>query len=178
MINRKLIKIAVVGPESTGKSTLTKQLAQHYSVPYVLEYAREYLENLIRPYTLEDIISISKRQLELEREAILASSRILFCDTNLLVSKIWAENAFKSCPEFIAKNWIAGDYRLHLLMQVDLPWEYDSQREHPHLRKFFFDWYERELKVAKANYAIISGNQEERLLDAIKAVDELLYSGS
>jgi nicotinamide riboside kinase len=174
LTNRRPIKIAIVGPESTGKSTLSVQLSTHYNAAYVPEYARTFIEGLNRPYTLEDIILISKEQLQLEKDAKLNNSNLLFCDTTLLVTKIWAENAFKVCPNFITEKWNSSDYALHLLMQIDLPWEDDPQREHPTSREFFFNWYEKELVESNANYIIISGTQAQRLSNAILAIDNFL----
>ena len=154
---------------------LTGQLAAHYHKGFVSEYARAYIAALDRPYLLEDIIAIAKAQLKQEKEGA-TKNKLLFCDTTLLVTKIWAENAFKVCPDFISLNWRADDYKLHLLMQIDLPWQYDKQREHPDQREFFFDWYERELKSSGANYRIIEGTEKERLKNAIKVVDVFLKS--
>lgn len=162
------IKIALVGPESTGKSTLSEQLAKHFNGKFVPEFARDYVANLSRPYTLQDIEYIAEQQLKLEESS---SEALLFCDTNLLVTKIWAEHAFGTCPPFILNNWQAQNYSLHLLMNIDLPWQADPLREHPHLRQFFFDWYERELKQAKVLYKIVSGNETERLKQAIGIVE-------
>lgn len=174
MTNLKPIKIAIVGPESTGKSTLSEQLSTHYKAAFVAEYARTYIAGLRRPYTLDDIILISKEQLQQEKAVKLNNSNLLFCDTTLLVTKIWAENAFKICPNFIAENWNSNDYALHLLMQIDLPWEDDPQREHPTSREFFFNWYEKELEESNANYIIISGTKTQRLSNAILAIDNFL----
>lgn len=173
---KKLIKIAIVGPESTGKSVLSKQLAEYYNCKYVPEMAREYIANLNRPYQLDDILEISKIQLQKEQELANDSDDLLICDTTLLVTKIWALNAFKTCPEFIFEKYQANDYSLHLLMQIDLPWEFDAQREHPEQREFFFTWYARELKASNANYCIISGSNEHRLKSAVTAIDAHLAS--
>ncbi len=161
----------MVGPESTGKSTLSQQLVQHYNCALVPEFARDYIGKLKRKYTLEDIAFIAKEQLQLEKQA---QGKMLICDTNLLVTKIWAEHAFRSCPKFISDNWNPADYDLHLLMNIDLPWEADPQREHPNLRTFFFDWYKRELIESKVNFSIISGNSFERQSAAIKVIDAFL----
>ena len=173
---KKLIKIAIVGPESTGKSVLSKQLAAHYNCKFVPEMAREYIANLNRPYHLADILEISKIQLQKEMAFADASTDLLICDTTLLVTKIWAQNAFESCPEFISEKYMVNDYSLHLLMQIDLPWEFDAQREHPEQREFFFNWYEHELKTSNANYRIISGSNEHRLKSAVAAIDAHLAS--
>lgn len=165
------IKIALVGPESTGKSTLSQQLAKHFNGHFVPEFARTYIAQLNRPYTLNDIEFIAEQQLKLEERA---SADLLFCDTNLLVTKIWAEHAFGNCPEYIAQHWQPGNYHLHLLMNIDLPWQPDPLREHPHLRSFFFEWYERELKQEKVPYQIVSGNEMERFKLATGIVETLL----
>ncbi len=165
-----------MGPESTGKSTLTRELAAHYHTNYVPEYAREYISTIQRPYLLDDIVAIAKKQIELEHEQMNKGGRLLLCDTNLLVTKIWAENAFKVCPQFISENWNASDYGLHLLLNIDLPWVDDPQREHPHLREFFFDWYEEELIQTNAMYKIISGTASERFKNAKLAIDLYLES--
>ncbi len=174
MISQRIFKIGIVGPESTGKSTLSMELASHYQTVCVSEYARKYMMELKRPYTLEDIVLISQRQLEQEVVAVKKANRILFCDTTLLVSKIWALHAFQQCPPFIEENWKSEDYDLLLLLQVDIPWQEDPLREHPHLRQYFFDWYERELKVSKANYKIIAGSQKQRVENAVEEVHQFL----
>jgi NadR type nicotinamide-nucleotide adenylyltransferase len=172
-INSTIIRIAIVGPESTGKSVLATELAEHYNTCFVPEYAREYIENLKRPYTLDDIIAISKGQMELEDKMAAKVNNILICDTNLIVTKIWAEHAFKQCPEWITSNLKKRRYALHLLTNIDTPWEFDPQREHPHLREYFFEKYRTELENEKLPYTIISGTGNIRNQQAIEAIDKL-----
>lgn len=169
-----MLKIALVGPESTGKSTLTVALAEFYGAAFLPEYAREYIAGLTRPYLLDDIVHIAQSQLALEHSIQLTSNNILFCDTNLLVTKIWAQNAFHAVPSFINEHWKPSDYVLHLLMDVDIPWQPDPLREHPHLRTFLFDKYEAELKQSGANYKIIKGLGNERFEAAMNAVNEIV----
>lgn len=169
-----MLKIALVGPESTGKSSLTVALAEFYGAAFVPEYAREYIAGLTRPYLLDDIVHIAQSQLALEQSIQLTSNNILFCDTNLLVTKIWAQNAFLTVPSFISEHWKPSDYVLHLLMDVDIPWQPDPLREHPHLRTFLFDKYVAELKQSGANYKIIKGLGNERFEAATNAVNELV----
>ena len=166
-------KIAIVGPESTGKTTLTKKLAAHYHSNYVEEEARSYVAALKKPCTLNDIEEIAKLQLKKENHKKENAGSFLFCDTNLLVTKVWAEHAFGICPTWILQNWKPENYKLHLLMNVDLPWEMDEQREHPHLRYFFFQWYERELISSGANYKVISGIGSSRFSSAIEAIEAI-----
>ena len=169
-----MLRVAITGPESTGKSTLAEQLAQHYQTVWVPEYARTYIGNLNRPYTLEDIEAIALRQWELEQQAIKKAGTILFADTDMLVLKIWSEHAFGYCPTWIKEKLLQQDYNLCLLMGVDLPWEPDPQREHPHMRQFFYDWYKRELQALQVPFAEITGQQQERFATARRHIDELL----
>ncbi|HWY97519.1 MAG TPA: ATP-binding protein [Bacteroidia bacterium] len=172
----KTFRIAIVGPESTGKSTLAEQLAKHYGTCFVPEYAREFINNLQRPYTIDDIIVISKKQMHLEDKLALKANKLLICDTNLVVTKIWAEFKYHQCPEWIKENIARRKYALHLLTSIDLPWEADPQREHPHLRNELFEIYKNELNCLKVNYSIISGAPQTRLQQAIKAIDGLFKS--
>lgn len=169
-----MIKIAITGPESTGKSTMAAQLAEHYNTVWVPEYARSYVGNLGRDYTLEDIEAIARGQLALERELQPQANKVLFADTDMLVLKIWSEHAFGHCPAWILQQLQAQDYNLCLLMGVDLPWEPDPQREHPHLRRFFYEWYKRELEALGVPFVEIHGQQQERLQLAKQHVEALL----
>ncbi len=81
---------------------------------------------------------MQKKQLEMEQIAAENCKGILFCDTELIVTKIWAAFKFKKCPDWIDKEIKRNPYDLYLLSDIDLPWEYDPQREHPEKRKFFF----------------------------------------
>ncbi|GAB3827683.1 AAA family ATPase [Pontibacter rugosus] len=169
-----MIKIAITGPESTGKSTLAEQLAEIYKTVWVPEYARSYVGNLGRSYILKDIEAIAHGQLALEKQVAQQADTLLFADTDMLVLKIWSEHAFGHCPDWIQQQLQTQGYNLYLLMGVDLPWEPDPQREHPHLRQYFYDWYKRELEVLQVPFAEIRGQQEERLQSACAHVDALL----
>lgn len=168
-----MLKIAITGPESTGKTSLAEALAAHYQTVFVPEYAREYIAQLDRPYHQQDILEIARGQKRLEDALTQKALDILISDTELLVSKIWSAHAFQSVPEWIARQLLSQDYDLYLLMNVDLPWEPDPQREHPDKRAYFFEWYERELVDLEVNYEIISGQLEQRTFNAIQKIDQL-----
>lgn len=171
----KLLRVSLTGPESTGKSTLAAQLAAHYGTSFAPEFAREYLAPSGPHYTPEDLEEIARGQLAAEADAAArAQNNLFFCDTDLLVIKIWAEHSFGSCPEWILRTIDAQQYDLTLLMGVDLPWEPDPLREHPHLRQHFYDLYRRELSERMANFAEVSGSEERRFAQAHFLVDELL----
>lgn len=167
-------KIAVTGPESTGKSWLTRYLADHYQTVYVPEYAREYIDHLDRDYVRQDITNIAKGQLSAEYEAMQKARGLLFCDTELIVTKIWSLHKYGICDPWILGEITNNPYDLVLLCDVDMPWEPDPQREHPHLRTYFFDWFLRELNGYGFHYHIIRGRGEERQDNALKAVEEFL----
>lgn len=166
-----LKKIAIVGPESTGKSALAQSLAAHYKTEWVPEVAREFLEKLNRKYNAADIEEIARLQLEMEDVKARSANEILFCDTTLLVIKIWMENAFGKCPDWILTSIKSRKYDLFLLMDIDLEWQPDPLREHPDKRQFFKDWYYRELVEIGANWDWVNGLGEDRLTNATRILN-------
>lgn len=167
-------RIAITGPESTGKSNLTRHLAKHYQTDYVDEYARTYIDGLSRPYVQQDILIIAQNQLRNEQQALVNCQNYLFCDTELIVAKVWSIHKYGHCDPWILDKIRTHTYDLFLLCNVDLPWEYDEQREHPHLRKYFFDKYEQELQQYGFPYAVVSGEGTQRLENAIHMIDHFL----
>ena len=162
-------KIVLVGPESTGKSTLTKELAAHFEAPYVTEYARKYIEYLDRDYTQEDILKIAKKQYQLEKK-ISTSNSYLFLDTDLLVCKVWSEYKYQNCDDWILSRIENEIDRHYLLCDIDLNWEYDPQREHPINRKEIFEIYKRELSELNLSFQIVSGCKHERINNALAII--------
>jgi len=167
-------KIAILGPESTGKSELSKALAEHFNTVWVPEYARRYIDNLGRPYNKSDLKKIANGQIQLEDSQLEHARDFLFCDTNLLVIKVWSEHKYGSCDEWILNELISRNYDLYLLTDVDIPWEEDPQREHPMLRSYFFDVYRNELENAVVNYGIIRGTGSERVENALSVIETFL----
>ncbi len=161
-----LKKIAITGPESTGKSWLAQKLARSFNTVFVPEYARNYIDQLNRDYKQEDILEIAKGQFNLEKEMESKATGILFCDTEFLVTKIWSLHKYNNCNPFILEKIKENRYDLFLLCDVDMPWEFDEQREHPHLRSYFFNWYEKELREYGFSFRVISGLGEHRFLNA------------
>lgn len=165
-----MIRIAIVGPESTGKSTLSAQLADRFNTLWVPEVARQYVADLERPYTADDILLISKQQMALEDAMAEKAREVLFCDTNLLVTKIWMLHAYQFCHPWILEQMQSRTYDLCLLTDIDLPWEPDPLREHPHLRQYLFDWYQKELEAMAVPYQLVSGTAEQRLELAVRII--------
>lgn len=166
-------KILVLGPESTGKSTLAKDLSTHFSEPWAPEFAREYLENLGRAYGFEDLSTIAKGQLKAEDAASKTSEEYLFCDTDLRVIHIWSAHRFGKTSSWILEEIETRVYDLILLTDIDMDWEPDPLREHPdpEERVYFFRKYLELAKSSGSPFEIISGSREERLEKAISSIE-------
>ncbi|MDX1939803.1 MAG: ATP-binding protein [Saprospiraceae bacterium] len=171
-----MLKIAITGPESTGKTTLTRQLAAHYDTLWVPEYARYYLTLLNRPYTQEDVLEIAKGQLHWESELTKLTDTLLFCDTDLIVIKIWLKFKYNLEDEWLESQLKKHRYDLHFLCDIDLPWQDDPLRENPNLedRKTLYALYLKELSLLGAPFIEISGPEEERLTQAKKYLAKYL----
>ncbi len=167
-------KIAITGPESTGKTTLATELAEYFNTVAVPEYAREYIENLNRPYNYNDILKIARKQHSLEKEYAKRANKLLICDTELIVTKIWCEYRYKKCHQWIIDNVLLQDFDLYILCNIDLAWEYDEIRENPNNRLELFNLYENELRKNSFNYKIVSGNNSERISKSIEFIQNVL----
>jgi NadR type nicotinamide-nucleotide adenylyltransferase len=166
-------RISITGPESTGKSWLAKRLAEHFKTAWVHEYSVDYLTDHGAEYSIEDVVEIAKGQLELEENYVSSASGLLFCDTDILVSKIWCQVVFNQLPEWIDKNLKSHKYDLYLLCFPDLSWEDAPFRENPDNRDFLFGLYEKELISLDANYRIVNGQGEQRFINALNFVSEI-----
>jgi NadR type nicotinamide-nucleotide adenylyltransferase len=169
-----IVRIAITGPESTGKSWLARHLAEYYQTCYVPEFAREYLNSIKRPYTYEDLAIIARGQMKAEDTLAPEANRVLFCDTDLSVLKIWSEVKYGKGHEWILSEHKRRQYSLHLLCNIDLPWEDDPLREHPAFRQELLDKYTSLLCQEDRRYTLIGGLGEQRLKQAIHAVDKIL----
>ncbi|MEP7107757.1 MAG: ATP-binding protein [Ferruginibacter sp.] len=192
-------KIVVLGPESTGKSTLCAQLADHYKTGWVKEYAREYLLANGTAYTFDNLLDIAKGQLALEDAAIpcpgaglqhsdpesskslhsqtcAKNPELIFIDTNMYVLKVWCEFVFGKCHRWILDQIAERKYDLYLLCDIDLPWVKDELREYPDLetRQILYHHYKEIMVNQTVPWVNINGNYEARLQKAMEAVNALL----
>ncbi len=167
-------RIAIVGPESTGKSTLCEYLAKEFNTNWVPEFAREFLSGKSNRYSKQDVLYIAKEQMRIEDKMAETANGILFCDTNLLVIKIWMMIVYGEVDAWVIEEMKKRNYDLHLLCDIDHPWIDDLLREHPERREEIQDLYLNELKNTKTNFRLISGLNEERLINAKKCVKEFL----
>jgi len=173
-VNKHIKKIAIVGPESTGKSTVTQQLARHYHALWVPEYARYYCAALTTPCDLQDEVNMFHGQCALEDSILaIAEGPLVFCDTTFLTVKIWSDEMFGETPSVVLEALPHYQYDLYLLMDIDLPWQEDPLRDFPHKREHFMQVWHQELQALNANYMVIGGF-ENRLQNAINAVDDFL----
>jgi len=184
MIN-SIKKVVIIGPESTGKSTLSQQLANYYKTEWCPEYAREYLLNNGVEYDYDDLLTIAKGQLALEdsceKKVLIThqstltphSSPLLFIDTDLYVMKVWCEFVYGQCHHYIEDQIASRKYDLYLLCNIDLPWVQDKLREYPDekTRKELYEIYKNLLQNQPINWVEISGKFEERFQKAIDAVE-------
>ncbi|MFD0766636.1 AAA family ATPase [Mucilaginibacter lutimaris] len=169
-----IIKIAVVGPESTGKSTMSAFLAKHYNTVWVPEYARDYCAKLTEPPTWQDEINMFYGQLALEAEILPKASKILICDTTFITVKVWSDEMFGKAPQEVIDELPKHPYDLYLLLDIDLPWQDDPLRDFPHMREHFMQVWHTELKALNANYVTISGTGDDRYEKAVEVIDRYL----
>ena len=169
-----IIKIAVAGPESTGKSTMSAFLANHYQTVWVPEFARGYCEKLKAPPDWQDEINMFYGQLALEKELLPGANKLLICDTTFITVKIWSDYTFGKSPQQVLDELPRHLYDLYLLLNIDLPWEEDPLRDFPHMREHFMSVWYKELQALNANYVLISGTGPKRYESAVTAVDEFL----
>ena len=175
-------KIVVIGPESTGKSTLCESLAQHYNTEWCPEFAREWLLTNGKEYDFDDLLTIAKGQLAMEDEFTSqlktqnSKPKTLFIDTDMYVMKVWCEFVFSKCHNFIIDQIVERKYDLYLLCNVDLPWVKDELREYPDLetRLKLYHIYKDIMVNQSVPWIDISGDYDERLQKAISAIDKLL----
>jgi NadR type nicotinamide-nucleotide adenylyltransferase len=181
-------KIVIIGPESTGKSTLCKELSEHYGTDWCPEYARAYLHEHGTQYTFDDLLTIAKGQLSLEDQALRQLEEKqraqqethktwpLFIDTDMYVLKVWCEFVFNKCHRYILDQIVHRSYDHYLLCNTDLPWVRDELREYPDLatREKLFRLYKDTMVHQSTPWTLISGTETDRLQQAIKAIDPLL----
>ncbi len=169
-------KIVVIGPESTGKSSLSDALARELGTEWVPEYARAYLEQLNRPYEEKDLLAIARGQLASEEKLETRANDYLICDTDLNVLKVWSEHKYGRCDREILEEIAVRRYDLYLLTYIDVAWQDDPLREHPEegLRRYFYHQYKDIVMNSGLPWVEIKGTEQARLTMAIKVIKEIL----
>lgn len=174
-----LVKVVLFGPESTGKTTISQQLARHYNTVWVPEYAREYLQNkwnnerkTCEPH---DLLPIAGGQIRLENELTKKATGLLVCDTDLLETKVYSEAYYIGhCDPLLEKHALENTYDIYFLTYIDTPWEADDLRDKPNEREQMFAYFKETLEKYNRNFVILKGDKAQRLSIAIQHIDKLL----
>lgn len=170
-------RIVIIGPESTGKSTLCKGLSHHFKCDYLPEYARTYLEENGSDYQFEDVLKMAKGQYNSDISFCnQVQSEFAIIDTDLLVYKVWIEERYETKNEFVEEVIQTYQADHYFLCDIDLPWEFDALREHPNPedRKRLFLKYQSHLNELGCSYTVLSGDKKTRLNDAISILTNLI----
>lgn len=177
--SRDLKKVVLFGPESTGKTTLAKDLAKHFNTEWVPEFSRGYLQKKWNEERKicgrEDMLPIAYGQMALENSKAKSASELLICDTNLLESVVYSQIYFNGyCHPSLLKHALKAHYDLYLLTYIDIPWVKDDLRDRPELRDFMYARFRKALDDHNLPYKIIRGEGQERLDLAIRTVENLI----
>ena len=169
-------KVVIIGPESTGKSTLSEALAHELQTLWVPEYARAYLQARNNKYSEEDMLIMAQGQMQTEDAAAQNADKWLICDTDLNVIKVWAEHKYKRCASWILEEIARRKYDLYLLTYIDINWEDDPQREHgaQDMRQYFYNIYRDIVQNSCLPWIDIRGSHEERIATALQAIQSLI----
>jgi len=172
---KPITRFIFTGPESTGKSILTKSLAEYYSKNFIPEYARDYVMNLNRSYNYNDVLHIAEKQVEWMNESSKKSSSFLFVDTYLIITKIWFIKVFNKYPNWMDEEIQKTKGDIYLLCRPDIPWVPDGVRENGgQKRDLLFNNYLEEINNARLNYTFIEGAWDVRLKNTINIVDQYI----
>lgn len=174
-----LIKVVLFGPESTGKTTLSKQLAEYYKTEWVPEYAREYLQDkwdreqkTCEPH---DLLPIAYGQMRLENQLARKANKVLICDTDLLETKVYSEAYYNStCDPLLEEYALKNSYDLYFLTYIDTPWVADDLRDKPDERERMFMHFKEALENNNRKFVNLRGDKASRLSTAVEHIDKLL----
>ncbi|MEN9332613.1 MAG: hypothetical protein RLZZ94_1703 [Bacteroidota bacterium] len=172
-----MIKVAIIGPESSGKTTLAGMLKAHYDGFIVNEFAREYLNDK-SSYEEEDLLEIAKGQANLEDEGIASEKNVVLFDTNFVVLKVWSDLKYNRCHSFILDELQNRNYDLTLLLLPNIPWQYDPMRESPSIedRMNILQAYKKQLELLNHPYQVIRNIGYGRTQESIYHIDQLIAS--
>ncbi|MDO9593789.1 MAG: ATP-binding protein [Lutibacter sp.] len=174
-----IVKVVLFGPESSGKTTLSKLLARHYNTVWVPEYARDYLQNKWnnqrKTCEISDMLPIAEGQMKLENKLAKKADRILICDTDLLETKVYSEEFYGGFVDpYLEKAALQNTYDLYFLTYIDAPWKKDDLRDRPEQRLEMFNAFENALIKNHRPYVLLKGEKKDRLETAIREIDKIL----
>ena len=174
-----IVKVVLFGPESTGKTTLSEQLARHYNTVWTPEYAREYLQdkwnNERKTCEPKDLLPIAEGQMRLENDLAKKATDLLICDTDLLETKVYSEAYYLGyCDPLLEKYALQNNYDLYFLTYIDIPWEADDLRDKPNERERMFEYFKSTLENYNRKFVTLKGDKKTRLQTAVEHIDKLL----
>ncbi len=180
---KSVVNVAILGAESTGKTTLCRDLAAHFDCPWVPEYMRTYLQakwdDEQLTCTWEDLLPIAQGQIDLEnklaKQALhTADNRhYLFCDTSLFELMVYANWYYGDCPTALTQAALEHHYDLILLTEVDVPWVADDLRDSPHQRDEISVYFENQLTHHQKPFHRIGGDRDDRVQQVIEWLAEI-----
>ena len=173
-----IIKIVIFGPESTGKTTISNQLARHYHTVWAPEFARNYLQdkwnNERKTCENSDLLPIAIGQMALENDLAQKANEILICDTDILETKVYSETYYGGfVDDHLEKHALKNTYDLYFLTYIDVPWEEDDLRDRPGMRQEMFDAFKETLDKYNRPYILLKGDKHTRLKTAVNAIEKL-----
>ncbi|WP_350558273.1 ATP-binding protein [Psychrobacter sp. CAL346-MNA-CIBAN-0220] len=177
---KSVINVAILGAESTGKTTLCRDLATHFGSLWVPEHMRTYLQNKWnierKTCTWDDLLPIAQGQIELEHKLALQAEQTgsyLFCDTSLFELMVYANWYYGDCPDAITQAALAHHYDLILLTEVDIPWVADDLRDSPHEREEISARFANELTRHDKQFRYVGGNRDDRVLQVVESLNKI-----
>ena len=178
-LNSDIIKVVINGPESTGKTTLTKQLAEYFNTEYVPEFARDYLQEKWdlkkEACSKEDLLVIVKEQVNLENKLSSKANKVLLLDTNIITTLNWSITHFDGyCDPWIIKQAELLQYDHYLITNIDIPWVKDDLRDRPNEREDMLSSLINQHDIRDLKYSIISGDKDERKSQSIDIIKNLI----
>ena len=178
-----IVKIVLFGPESTGKTTLSIQLAKHYNTVWAEEYARPYLQKVWnqerRTCEPQDILPIAYGQIALENRLAKRADKILICDTDLLETKVYSEEYYGGFVDpLLEKAATENTYDLYFLTYIDTPWVEDDLRDRPEQRLEMFNAFKNALDTYNRPYILLKGDKDTRFKTAVEAIDAIMKNRS
>jgi len=175
---KSVINVAILGAESTGKTTLCRDLAAHFGSPWVPEYMRTYLQakwdNEQLTCTWDDLLPIAQGQIDLENKLAKQAAqlpddnRYLFCDTSLFELMVYSKWYYGDCPEALSQAALTHHYDLILLTEVDIPWVADDLRDSPHQREDISAYFASQLTLHNKDFQRIGGDRGQRVQQVAK----------
>jgi HTH-type transcriptional repressor of NAD biosynthesis genes len=176
--NSGLVKIVLYGPESTGKTTFAKALAAHYNTKWVPEYAREFLQEKFDrgegECQIQDLLPIANGQIQSENDLAFEANKVLFCDTDLLVTMVYSEIYYGEVDPILEKAALENNYSLYILTGTDVPWVADDLRDAPDEREEMYEFFRGILMHYDLPFITVKGNEEERMKKVVPIIDAMV----